>query len=205
MSELQQNKIKINENRQRIDFNEETHTYTYLENNEILPSVTQITGILSNKVYNGIDEETLKKAAEKGSLVHKAIEDFTLWEDYQLPEEFENYMLNFKKALALEKFEPKYAEFKLTNGIFCGTIDNMSLLNNQIIIIDYKTTSTIHKKLLEAQFGGYKLLCDYNGIKVDKWYGLFLSKTGYKFIEIKPDIDIFKKCLDIYNFIKEEE
>lgn len=205
MSELQQNKIKINENRQRIDFNEETHTYTYLENNKILPSVTQITNILSNKVYESIDEEILKKAAEKGSMVHKAIEDYTLWGEYQLPVKYKDYMLNFKKALALEQFEPKYAEFKLTNGIFCGTLDNMSILNNKIIIIDYKTTSTIHKKLLEAQFGGYKILCDYNGIKVDKWYGLFLSKTGYKFIEIKPNIEIFKKCLEIYNFIKEEE
>lgn len=204
MLELQQNKIKINENRQLIDFNEETHTYVY--DNKKLPSVTQITSILSQIAYKNIDLEILKKAGEKGTLVHKAIEDYTIWKEYQLPEKYKGYMLNYKKALALEKFIPKYTEFRLTNGEFAGTLDNMSLLDDKIIIIiDYKTTSSIHKKLLEAQFGGYKLLCDYNNIKVDKWYGLFLSKDTYKFIEIKPDVEIFKKCLDIYNFMKVEE
>lgn len=186
----------------KIEFEEETHTYKV--NNKILPSVTGITSILSNLEYKEIDKEILEKAAIKGTAVHKAIEDYILWDDYDLDPRYEPFMDSFKKALKLEKFEPIKTEFKLTNGEVCGTLDNMSKLDDKIIIIDYKTTANIHKKLLQAQFGGYKLLCDYNGIKIDKWYGLFLSKTGYKFIEIQPDVDIFLKCKCIYDYIKGE-
>lgn len=186
-----------------IEFEEETHTYKV--NGEVLPSITTITGILSNIEYKEIDPEILKRAGIKGSKVHKAIEDYILWKDYELEIEYEPFMEQFKKALEKEKFEPIKTEFRLTNGEVCGTLDNMSKLDDKIIIIDYKTTATIHKKLLEAQFGGYKLLCDYNGIKIDKWYGLFLNKKGYKFLEIQPDVDIFLKCKYIYDYMKESD
>lgn len=183
-----------------IEFDKETHTYKV--NGKALPSVTTITGILSSIEYKDIDQEILKRAAEKGSAVHKAIEDFTLWGDYELDIQYEPYMEQFKKALEKEKFETIKAEFMLTDGEICGTLDNMSKLGEDIIIIDYKTTSTIHKKLLEAQFGGYARLCALNGIAVNKWYGLFLNKKSYKFIEIKPDVEIFNKCKEIYDYIK---
>ena len=183
-----------------IEFNEETHTYKV--DGKILPSVTGITSILSNLEYKEIDLEILKRAAEKGSAVHKAIEDYLLWGEYELDIQYEPYMEQFKKALEKEKFETKKTEFKLTNGEICGTLDNMSKLNGETIIIDYKTTATIHLKLLEAQFGGYKILCDSNSIKIDKWYGLFLTKKGYKFKEVKPNVEIFNKCKEIYDYIK---
>ena len=186
-----------------IEFDEETHTYKV--DGKILPSVTTITSILSNLEYKDIDKEILQKAAEKGTKIHKAIENYIDWNDYELEKQYEPYMLQFKKALKLEKFEPIKSEFKLTDGEICGTLDNMSQLGEYRIIIDYKTTSTIHKKLLEAQFGGYKKLTDANHINIDKWYGLFLTKTGYKFIEVKPNVEIFNKCKEIYDYIKGKE
>lgn len=183
-----------------IEFDEATHTYKV--DGKILPSVTTITGILSSIDYKEIDPQIIKRAGERGTKVHKAIEDYTNWLDYELEIEYEPYMQSFKKALQEEKFELIKAEFKLTNNEICGTIDNMSQLGDKRIIIDYKTTATIHKKLLEAQFGGYKILCDANNINIDKWYGLFLSKTGYKFIEIEPNVEIFNKCKEIYDYMK---
>lgn len=185
-----------------IEFDEKTHTYKV--NGKELPSVTTITGILSSIEYKEIDKEILERAAKKGSAVHKAIEDYTNWNDYELDIKYEPFMQSFKKALQEEQFELIKAEFKLTNGEICGTIDNMSQLGKDRIIIDYKTTATIHKKLLEAQFGGYKILCDANHINIDKWFGLFLSKTGYKFIEIEPNVEIFNKCKEIYDYYKGE-
>lgn len=183
-----------------IEFDEVTHIYKV--DGVELPSVTTITSVLSSLEYKGVDPEILKKAGEKGSAVHKAIEDYLLWGEYELNIQYEPYMEQFKKALEKEKFETKKTEFKLTNGEICGTLDNMSSLSGDVIIIDYKTTATIHKKLLEAQFGGYKILCDSNNIKVDKWYGLFLNKKGYKFKEIKPNVDVFLKCKELYDYIK---
>lgn len=183
-----------------IEFDEAKHEYKV--DGKILPSVTTITSILSNLEYKEIDPEILKKAGEKGTAVHKAIENYIDWNDYELEEKYEPYMIQFKKALKLEKFETIKTEFKLTNNEICGTLDNMSELNGKRIIIDYKTTATIHKKLLEAQFGGYKILCEANNINIDEWYGLFLTKTGYKFIKVEPNVEIFKKCKEIYDYMK---
>lgn len=186
-----------------IEFDEETHTYKV--DGKELPSVTTITGMLSSVVYKEVDSEILKRAAEKGSKVHKAIEDYTLWGDYELEIEYEPFMEQFKKALEKEKFETQKAEFRLTDGEICGTIDNMSIMGDYVIIIDYKTTSKPHIKLLEAQFGGYKKLLDSNGFKIDKFYGLFLTKKGYKFKEIKPNVDVFNKCKELYDYMKGEK
>lgn len=183
-----------------IEFDEKTHIYKV--NGKELPSVTTITGILSSIEYKDIDKAILERAAKKGSAVHKAIEDYTNWNDYELEIEYEPFMQQFLKALEKEKFELIRAEFKLTDGEICGTIDNMSQLGDKRIIIDYKTTSTIHKKLLEAQFGGYKRLCEANHINIDEWYGLFLTKKGYKFLKIEPNVEIFNKCKEIYDYYK---
>lgn len=190
---------------QKIDFNKENHTYKV--DGKELPSVTTITSILSNLEYKDIDKEILKRAAEKGTAVHKAIEQLILYGDYELDIKYEPYMCQFREALEKEKFQTKKTEFMLTDGEVCGTLDNMSIMDDKVIIIDYKTTVTVHKKLLEAQFGGYKKLCDANGIKVDKWYGLFLrpSRNHYKFLEIEPNVEIFDKCKEIYNYMKEKE
>ena len=131
-----------------IEFNSATHTYKV--NGKELPSVTTITSMLSNLEYKEIDPEIIKRAGEKGSAVHKAIEDYTLWGDYELETEYEPYMQQFLKALEKENFELIDAEFRLTNGEICGTIDNMSYLGKDKIVIDYKTTATIHLKLLKS-------------------------------------------------------
>lgn len=186
-----------------IEFEKETHTYKV--DGKILPSVTTIINILSSYDYKDIKPEILQRAAYKGSRVHKALEDLIVWGDYEIEPLFESYVEQFKKAKAVENFEIADTEFMLTNNEICGTIDARGILNeSKTIVIDYKTTSTIHKKLLEAQFGGYKILCDANNIQVDEWYGLFLSKTGYKFIRIEPNVDIFNKCKEIYDYMKGE-
>ena len=59
-----------------INFDEQTHTYTN-EKGKVLISVTQLlklAGISPN--YDFVNEEVLKAAADKGSLIHKEIEDY---------------------------------------------------------------------------------------------------------------------------------
>ena len=56
-----------------LEYIDETHTYIY--NGVILPSITQILNKIWNK-YNGVSKEVLQKASEKGSMVHKAIEEY---------------------------------------------------------------------------------------------------------------------------------
>lgn len=54
-----------------IDFDEENHIY--IKDGDFLQSVTQI---LDDGTYEGVNEEILKAAQERGKLIHKEIQDY---------------------------------------------------------------------------------------------------------------------------------
>jgi hypothetical protein len=56
--------------------------------------------------------------------------------------------------------------------------------------------------MIAIQEAGYDELAEYNGIKVDKWYALHLTKTNYEFKKIDIRKDIWNKCKDIYFYMK---
>ena len=102
-----------------INFNEETHTYTN-EKGEVLISVTQLlkqAGISPN--YSYVDEELLRASAEKGSMIHKEIEDYIKKGEIGFTRELQSFIdyveRNNIKVLASEK--------KVNNDRVAGTID----------------------------------------------------------------------------------
>ena len=57
-----------------LEYIDESHTYVY--NGVILPSITQILKIKFGNKYDGVSENVLQRASNKGTAVHKAIEDY---------------------------------------------------------------------------------------------------------------------------------
>lgn len=55
----------------KLEFNEETHTYTL--NGKTLPSVTKL---LDDGTYKNVDPMILQKACERGHEIHKEIENY---------------------------------------------------------------------------------------------------------------------------------
>lgn len=70
----------------QVVFNEENHTY-YLKDRE-LPSVTQL---LDTGEYADIPESILNYARDKGTLVHKEIEEFLKYGEFGFTQEFEEF------------------------------------------------------------------------------------------------------------------
>ena len=60
-----------------LQFCEKTHTYTV--NGFVVPSVSEIMKPLSAAHYGGIDTDTLNKAANRGTIVHAAVENYLLF------------------------------------------------------------------------------------------------------------------------------
>ena len=58
-----------------LEFEEKKHQYV-LNGTQVLPSVTTLMKPLSDTLYAGIRPETLQAAAERGTEVHSAIEDY---------------------------------------------------------------------------------------------------------------------------------
>lgn len=179
-------------------FNEEKHEY--MVKGKVVPSVSEIMKCATCLYYTDeIPPRVLELACMKGTAVHKAIEDYLLFEDYTIEDRYRPIMEQFLKWLDDYKPEIIKVEYKMTNGEYAGTCDLICKIDNKIIGIDHKTSSQIHTKMIAIQEAGYDELCD---IKINEWYVLHLTKTKYEFKKIELRKDIWNKCKDIYFYMK---
>ena len=183
-----------------IKFNEDKHEYTV--DGKVVPCVSDIMKCATCLYYTDeIPQQVLELACKKGSAVHKAIEDYLLFEDYEIEEQYKPIFNQFLKWYEEYKPEILKVEYQMSNGIYAGTCDLICKIDNKIIGIDHKTSSEIHTNMIAIQEAGYDELCD---LKIDEWYVLHLTKTRYEFKKIEIRKDIWDKCKDIYFYMKGE-
>ena len=169
-------------------FDPQTHTYT-LDGKDLI-SVTQILakhGLSPN--YNGVDEDTLKASAERGTLIHKEIENYIKKGEIGFTDEcaeFVSYVRENNIAIM-------GSEVTFHNDIVAGTCD--LIINSQkgyLIVADIKTTSTLHKESVAWQLSLYAYL---SGNKtMNHGQAFHFSKDGLKVvdIELKPVEEVEK-------------
>ena len=142
-----------------MEFNEEKHEYVH--NNQVYTSVTQLLkkyGLSAD--YTGIPDAVLKKAATRGRAVHKALELFVGGDQSMLGlmnevDLFNKYVTMSNIDLTQAKSEQLYYD---TNYKIAGTIDFQYDLNNEHIIADFKTTSSLHLDTVAWQLSIYNFL-----------------------------------------------
>lgn len=179
-----------------IVFDEELHKYFI--NGIEYPSVTEICEPISFKKLDAIQKSVIERSAARGSAIHELISDYVLTEEYDIDEIQSEYIPYFGAFLEWWRtYRPKtlYSELKLGNPIigFCGTCDFICIIDGELVLIDFKTTSALDKKYLSVQLAGYKKLCFLSGLDIQKTYALHLKKDGkYSFVEIIPDNDWFE-------------
>ena len=185
-----------------LTFNEKEHKYYY--GGKELPSVSKIMESISCHFYSDIPQMALDIACERGTQVHKAIYDYELFDDYEIEEKYKPYFESYLQFKEDYKPEMLYQEKMLTNGEFAGTIDYICKIDNEIWLVDHKTSKEIHENLIAVQEYGYKELCAYNGIKIDKFGVLHLRKDGYELREITPNKEMWEICKKCYDYGKGE-
>ena len=184
----------------KINLNEEKHEY--IVNGKVVPSVSEIMQVATCLYYTkDIPENILELACKRGSAVHKAIEEYLLFDECDIDIKYKSIFNQFIKWYEEYKPEIIKVEYQMSNGEYAGTCDLICKIKNKIIGIDHKTSSIIHTNLVGIQEAAYDELCD---IKIDKWFVLHLTKEKYEFKEIKIRKDIWKKCKDIYFYMKGE-
>lgn len=167
-----------------IKFDEQKHEYT--DGKKVLISVTQLLskhGLAPD--YSGANSEILQASAEKGTLVHKEIEEYVNSGAVGFSEELETF-IDICKA---EKLVPVRAETVVNNDIVAGTYDLMALRNGVLCILDHKTTSTLHKKAVAWQLSIYVKLC---GCKIDKIGAIHYPSKRLVWLDKIPDSEIEK-------------
>lgn len=180
----------------RIRFQEEPHLY-FVDGLE-LPSVSAIMRPLSEQYYANLNSAVVQNAAERGKAVHRAIEDFEKMGVVPIDPELVNYWKSYVVAKKLHDIKPIDIEKMLTNGVFCGTLDQIALVKGALCIVDLKATSAINTILLEVQLAGYLELARANGYEITQTYVLHLKKDGFKFKAIEPNFPLWNRLKELY-------
>ncbi len=133
-----------------------------------------LNAIFGNKFEKmDIPERILKAAGERGTAVHKYIEDWLGWYDrrFKPEDEFEphlgleytQYEARFKEWLE-ERIDwdihPLYTEQRIINkklGVK-GIIDCIAIVNDKICMIDWKTSSNLDEWSTECQLQLYYMM-----------------------------------------------
>lgn len=139
-----------------LEYFDDTHTYLY--DGLMLPSVTQILGVKYRNDYASVPPAVLNNAAQRGTAVHKAIENY----NNSGYDDGSEAVRNFKFLQKQYGFEVLDSElpiviFKDDMPIACGRLDMTMLMDGETGIADIKTVSALNKDKIAYQLNLYRI------------------------------------------------
>lgn len=171
-----------------IEFREDTHEY-FLDGRKLI-SVTQLMrkhGLAPS--YDAVPSEVLKAKAERGTLIHKEIEDWLKNGEIG----FTTELTEFRKHIAKNGIKALASEEIVHNDIVAGTVD-LVLDDTYTTVADIKTTATLHKEAVSWQLSIYAhLVGNATGIWASKGQAYHFQPDGaLKVVDIplKPEEEV---------------
>lgn len=162
-------------------------THTYIVDDIVVPSITQILKHKFKDKYKNVDERVLERASVLGTAVHKAIEDYEVHGIESDLEEFKNYkFLKKYYNFSVQKSEI-YVIIILDTGETCaGRLDQIIQIGEDLFVNDIKRTATLDLEYLSYQETLYKIGVEqcYN-MKITGLKGTHLRKEKRKFVDVK--------------------
>lgn len=203
----------INPNNYKIDNNR----YTF--QNIPVPRVTEILSIVSEEylitwannlgLYQHKKHiDILETAANIGTAVHKAIEEYLLYNkkfdandyDISIRENIANGFNSFLQwwnIITNYEYEIIFMEKQLVCKYFGGTLDMLIRIKDKLYIVDFKTSNQPNYKYF-LQLAAYRYMLQEEGIEVDGCVILMLNKKKALFNELVLDFS-FTEHLEFIN------
>lgn len=187
-------------------FDENTHTYTKGGNNYI--SVTTLLKKYNlSPDYGQIDPLILAQAAKRGTMIHKALEEFIKNGNNTLPmiiNPFNQYVVQQNIDLHLAESEKLIYDDKY---LIAGTIDFIYTNGKSMYIADFKTTSSVHYESVSWQLSIYNYInCKGNPKQYYKYKPqvihikpIDLNRTKYTFNFISLSLIPFEEVENLLN------
>lgn len=186
-----------------FEFDEESHTY--IIDGIIVPSITQIIKRITPDKYVGVDASVLARAAQRGTDIHKEIEDYCVKGIRGKTMEFENFVWlqnkypfividNEVPILITENGKPKAA----------GRLDLILDVEGEISIADIKTTAVLDRLYLLHQLNLYRIgYMQSYGVNISKVFGMHLRGDKRKLVEIPVNENVALNDLKTYTRMEE--
>lgn len=167
-------------NGQTLEFSEASHIY--LLDGIIIPSVTQVLSRKFPEEYARVSQKTLAAAAERGTAIHKSIENYCNGQD-----DGTEAVWDFKRLQKRHGIEPLANEIPvIIEGRIAGRLDMIAEIDGHTAVADIKTTATLNKEKLTYQLNLYKagvedsLDCE----EITKLYGIHIRDGKAKLVEV---------------------
>ena len=168
-----------------VEYYEDGHIY--LVDGVRLPSITGMLRMRFGGKYAGVSPETLRRAADRGTQVHAAIEQYVkTGAEADLPE-----LRGFKWLTTHAGWTPIRSEVPLVlcdqrgEAIACGRCDLVMRKGADLCGADIKRTSTFDREYVAAQLNLYRIA--YRQSWGEEWtrlYGLHLREWMRRLIEV---------------------
>lgn len=190
-------------------FEEESHTYTLRREgcaDIILPSVTQIMEPLERKVYGDISSFTMDNAADRGTRLHRAAEQYLKYGFRNVDEDCSGHFDGFLKFLEDHpNWKPLHSEYRFYHKalLYAGTCDLLFDTPTGIVLVDLKTTAQAHLGLWGVQLAAYQngLESYYPTLKITATKVLQTFNYGnYVLYDVEENFSLFLACMQINNF-----
>lgn len=145
----------MNINGHWLEFVPETHQY--IVDGILVPCVSNILAYKFND-YSGVSREVLNRASEKGTELHKVIEDYEQQGITSDLKEFKNYLF-LKKQFGFENIANEVPVLYEKGGkvLFVGTLDQITRIDGKLGINDFKRVSAPNKIKVAYQLNLYKI------------------------------------------------
>lgn len=184
-----------------LEFIPEQHIY--LVDGIITPCVSNILAYKFND-YANIPQDILTRASEKGTELHKAIEDYEQEGITSDLKEFKNYLF-LKKHHSIENIANELPVMykKGDRVLFVGTLDQVIKIDKKLGINDFKRVSAPNKEKIAYQLNFYKMAYEQTyGKQVDFLTFTHLREDKRKLHYLPIDEEM---ALDLLNEYLEQE
>lgn len=188
-----------------LEFDDGTHTY-YV-NGVKVPSITQILKLKFNTKYEDIDPEILKKAGERGTMIHALIEVYEKLGIEDKTNKYIEHLDNYKKLKKAYFFECLENEIpiilKYKDFVCAGRLDLVLKEIDDIGLGDIKTTYALDLKYLEYQLNLYRLgyqQCYDKEISFLR--GVYLRNNTKKYVKIPINEKLVIDLLEEYIYFQ---
>ena len=170
-----------------LSFEPKKHVYKL--NGILIPSVSEIMRPLSTAEYGTIDENILAQAAERGSSVHEAIENYIKFEIEDCDPAYQAYFdafLSWKARYGVEIVASETAVYHKA-FMYAGTVDILCMIKDALWLVDIKTTAKLNRMLTDVQLTAYNQALASHNVKTDHKAVLLLKKDGSVLFEPVDD------------------
>ena len=178
-----------------IEYIEDGHLYLNSDG-VIIPSVSELCKIATNKSFDNIPSFILEKAANHGTNVHDSISKYLNGEKYFCSSVAETLAVDEFKRLITPYLNQKISSEMLVDykELWAGRID--LLIGTELA--DIKTTFKLDLKWLEWQLGFYKYALETHRHKITSTKAIWLPKNhAGQIVDVVPHT--LEECLEVYD------